>query len=158
MISHTTIKYGMTSSQLTNGRQRSIPALGIVDVEVGGVRRIVPKRERRILVAQELDVRGHPPPPAIDADDVVEEPARIRAGEDDREERDQVDENHPDEQHREHDEVRKREQPLDQRQKAGVLVLALGLDTNRIGRGLRRGGRWRGGFHPATLTPSADRS
>ena len=90
--------------------------LGVVDLEVGRVVLDLRQREGRVAVGREraVGVVGHAPRPAQDPDVEVEDRPGVAAGEQDREERDDAEdrEGHP--QEGQHDEVRNREEPLDQ--------------------------------------------
>ena len=90
--------------------------LRIVDLEPRRVRRIGREREGRVLVGAEgaVGVEADAPRPAEHADVVVEDPAGIAPGEQDREARDDGREDEADPEEEENDEVRDGEQPLDE--------------------------------------------
>ena len=122
-----------SSHHLTSTRPRE-SVCGVGDVEPRGVVGIVGERERRIPVGAEraVGVEADAPGPAQHADVEVEEPARIAAGEQDREERDDGDDHEGEPEEREHDEVRDREEPLDQPQPAAEAVVQLPREVQRI--------------------------
>ena len=96
------------------------------------------ERERRVTVGAKRAVRveGHPPRPAQHAHVEVEDPSRVAAGEEDREECDdrQNQEGEPEEE--EHDVVRDRKQPLDEPEPAAEAGVerATKLERERVGR------------------------
>ena len=108
--------------------------LGIGDVQTSRVVGDVVESERRVTVGPERAVRveGDPPRPPQDTEVEVEHPARIAAGDEDREEGDerQDDEREPEE--REDDVVRDRQEPLDEPEPAAQMLVWSALDANGI--------------------------
>ena len=84
--------------------------LGVLDLEPRRVVGHVLERERRVLVGAEraVAVEADAPRPAQDADVELEQPPRVAAGEEDREERDHAHDGERDPEEEEHDEVRDR--------------------------------------------------
>jgi hypothetical protein len=90
--------------------------LGILDLEPGRIVGHVLEREGRVFVGTERAValEADAPRPAQDADVEIEEPSRVAAGEEDREQGDHAHAEERDPEEQEHDEVRNRQQPLDE--------------------------------------------
>jgi hypothetical protein len=111
---------------------------GVVDKQPGGIVGSLAEGERRVLVGREraVAVERDAPCPAQNADVEVEDAARVAAGEEQREERhdrqDEIGEPEKDET----DEVRDREQPLDEPEPAAQLRRELTFDTDGIRHGL----------------------
>ena len=124
--------------------------LRVLDREPRGVVRDVVQRERRVPVGAEGAVRveGDTPRPPEHADVEVEDPARIAARDEDREERDhgQQEEREPEE--GQQDVVRDRQCPLDDPEPAAQLGVAAPFDPDGVGPFL--GGRR--AFHAPTVT------
>jgi hypothetical protein len=90
--------------------------------------------EGRVLVGGEHErVGADAVAPAQHAGHVVEEPAREPAREEDREPRHDRDDQHADVEEEEHDVVRNREQPLDQRQPPVEVALDVGVRQLEVG-------------------------
>jgi hypothetical protein len=77
-------------------------------------------------------VRLHPDHPPHRADDEVEQATRVPGGEQDREEGDDQREEDPDEQHGQDDQVRDREEPLQEDLPAGQILAVLDLEHERV--------------------------
>ena len=129
-------------------------ALRVGDLEPRRVVGDVGEREGRVAVGAVggEGVEAHAPRPAQHAEVEVEDPARVAAAEQQRDERDQREQDERDPEEREDEEVRHDEQPLDQPEPARWL-LQMPFESRRKRRGRMRIGR----LHVVHSFPSSAR-
>ena len=116
-------------------------------MERGGIVGLLVQREGRIAVGPErpVGVEEDAPGPAQDAEVEVEDPARVAAGEEDREERDHGQDEHDAPEDEQHEVVRDHEEPLDQPEPAPDPRVELAAHRDRVDRRAGLGGRERAG-------------